>query len=133
MYGVFDGHGGKQAATFAAKHIVPVLQEQLVSVPLSSDHQLIQKLEEYKNQLSAKDTATWQAQDTLLAALPGALVTTFSQVQKEFFEHTQVSALRPIYCPCATSLGCSMHLKRISDTDSNHAESLLSGSQGFST
>ena len=29
LFGIFDGHGGKQAATFASKHMVPAVLEEL--------------------------------------------------------------------------------------------------------
>ena len=29
LFGIFDGHGGKQAASFASKHMVPAVLEEL--------------------------------------------------------------------------------------------------------
>lgn len=90
LYGVFDGHGGKQAATFASKHILPVLQQQLASVQASSGVKLAEELEDYREQLPAEDTAAWQAQGAFAEALPRALVETFRQVQEQFHAHTKV-------------------------------------------
>ena len=96
LYGVFDGHGGKQAANFASKHILPELQQQLAPVPESSDTKLSEALQDYKEQLPAEDMAAWQAQDVFAEALPQALVETFSQVQDKFHEHTKVQSLETI-------------------------------------
>ena len=37
LFGVFDGHGGKQAATFAAKHMASCLLAALPSVDASDE------------------------------------------------------------------------------------------------
>lgn len=87
---MFDGHGGKQAANFASKHILPELQQQLAAIQASSDFKLTSALEEYQEQLSVEDTSVWQLQDVFAEALPLALVQTFKQVQEKFHEHTKV-------------------------------------------
>ena len=91
VYGVFDGHGGKQAATFASKHVLPVLQEELVAVQLKPASQLPEELESF-SQISDQDRLVWQTQDALLSELPAALVNTFRKVQDQFHERTQVQS-----------------------------------------
>ena len=89
VYGVFDGHGGKQAAAFASKHILPILQEQLAGVDVNTDASVPEELESFP-QVSDEDKLVWQTQDALLQKLPEALVQTFKRVQDQFHEHTQV-------------------------------------------
>ena len=89
VYGVFDGHGGKQAAVFASKHVLPLLQEELADTSVKTDIIVPEGLEGY-NQLSEEDKLAWQAQDALVQQIPAALVATFHKVQQQFHEHTQV-------------------------------------------
>ena len=89
VFGVFDGHGGKQAANFAAKHVLPTLQEELADVTLTSEKAVPEELEAY-SQLSAEDKLAWHTQDALVQQLPAALVNTFRKVQEQFHENTQV-------------------------------------------
>lgn len=86
---MFDGHGGKQAASFAAKHVLPTLQEELADVTLTSDKAVPEELEAY-SQLSGEDKLAWLTQDALVQQLPAALVNTFRKVQEQFHENTQV-------------------------------------------
>lgn len=88
---MFDGHGGKQAAAFASKHILPELQQQLASIAAHPDFKLTEELEEYQEQLPDGATAVWQAQDVFAQALPNALVQTFRHTQNKFHEHTKVN------------------------------------------
>ena len=90
LYGVFDGHGGKQAAAFASKHILPVLQQQLTSIQAPCGAKLCDELEDYREWLPEEDIFAWQAQDAFAEALPRALAQTFRQVQEQFHEHTKV-------------------------------------------
>ena len=94
LFGVFDGHGGKQAASFASKHVLPILQEELAGVHVKSDTALPEVLCEY-TQLSDNDKLAWRMQDTMVQCLPAALVSTFKKVQDQFHAHTQVC-----YAPC---------------------------------
>ncbi len=89
VFGVFDGHGGKQAANYASKHVLPVLQEELADGLPVQDLILPEDLEGY-SKLTEEDKLAWQAQDALMQRLPAALVTTFRKVQEQFHEHTQV-------------------------------------------
>ncbi len=86
---MFDGHGGKQAANFAAKHVLPTLQEELADITLTSDKAVPEELEAY-SQLSDEDKLAWRTQDALVQQLPAALVNTFQKVQEQFHENTQV-------------------------------------------
>lgn len=86
---MFDGHGGKQAANFAAKHMLPTLQEELADIILTSDKAVPEELEAY-SQLSDEDKLAWHTQDALVQQLPAALVNTFRRVQEQFHKNTQV-------------------------------------------
>ncbi|KAL3143652.1 hypothetical protein ABBQ38_002448 [Trebouxia sp. C0009 RCD-2024] len=90
LFGVFDGHGGKQAAGFASKHVLPILQEELAGVDVKPDAALPEVLCEY-TQLSDDDKLAWRMQDAMVQCLPAALVSTFKKVQDQFHAHTQVS------------------------------------------
>ncbi|DBA75361.1 hypothetical protein WJX77_001579 [Trebouxia sp. C0004] len=90
VFGVFDGHGGKQAANFAAKHVLSTLQEELADITLTSDKAVPEELEAY-SQLSDEDKHAWHTQDALVQQLPAALVNTFRKVQEQFHKNTQVS------------------------------------------
>ena len=96
LFGVFDGHGGKQAASFASKHVLPTLQDELAGVDVKSDTALPEVLREY-TQLSDNDKLAWRVQDTMVQSLPAALVSTFKKVQDHFHAHTQVC-----YAPCTS-------------------------------
>lgn len=89
VYGVFDGHGGKQAANYAAKHVLAILQEELADTALDEDTEVPKELEAY-SQLCEEDRLAWYTQDALVKKLPAALVSTFQKVQEQFHEHTQV-------------------------------------------
>lgn len=89
LFGVFDGHGGKQAASFASKHVLPILQEALAGVNVKPDTALPEIFSEY-TQLSDDDKLAWRTQDTMVQCLPAALVSTFKKVQDQFHAHTQV-------------------------------------------
>ncbi|DBA81256.1 TPA: hypothetical protein ACH3X2_006882 [Trebouxia sp. C0005] len=90
VFGVFDGHGGKQAANFAAKHVLPTLQQELAEITLTPDEAVPEELEAY-SQLSDEDKLAWHTQDALVQQLPAALVKSFQKVQEQFHENTQIS------------------------------------------
>ena len=89
VFGVFDGHGGKQAANFASKHVLPILQEELAEVDIKSDPTTPEELQKY-SQVTDKDKLMWQMQDAMIQHLPTALVSSFKRVQEQFHNHTQV-------------------------------------------
>lgn len=89
LFGVFDGHGGKQAANFASKHVLPILQEELAGASLKAESALPEDLLEYA-ELSDEDKHAWHMQDTMVQHLPAALVSTFRKVQDQFHANTQV-------------------------------------------
>lgn len=90
LFCVFDGHGGKQAASFASKHVLPILQQELAGAILKTDIALPEDLLEY-TELSDEDKHAWHMQDTMVQRLPTALVSTFRKVQDQFHANTQVS------------------------------------------
>ena len=89
LFGVFDGHGGKQAANFASKHVLPIFQEELAGASLTTDTALPEDLSEY-TELSDDDRLAWQVQDAMVQCLPTALVSTFRKVQDQFHANTKV-------------------------------------------
>ena len=89
IFGVFDGHGGKQAANFASKHVLPILQNELAGANINTDTALPEGLWEY-TELPDEDKLAWQMQDTMVQCLPTALVSTFRKVQDQFHANTQV-------------------------------------------
>ena len=103
IFGVFDGHGGKQAANFASKHVLRILQDKLAGVTVQAGADLPEELQEY-SQLSKDDRLVWQTQDALVQELPAALVSTFQEVQEQFHKHTQVQSALSF---CSPALGCS--------------------------
>lgn len=121
VFGVFDGHGGKQAANFAAKHVLPILQEELADMSLKPGTTLPEALEGY-SQVSDEDKLAWQTQDAMVERLPAALVSTFKKVQDQFHEHAKV---------IITSMVSSLLLGRNScpPQDSHPRNSLLSSEE----
>lgn len=99
---MFDGHGGKQAASFASKHVLPILQEELAGASLKTESALPEDLLEY-SELSDEDKHAWHMQDTMVQRLPAALVATFRKVQDQFHANTQV---------CQSSASCSSVLHK---------------------
>lgn len=89
VFGVFDGHGGKQAANFASKHVLPILQHELAEVNVKAGAAIPEELQDY-SQVTDKDKLTWQLQDAMIQHLPSALVSTFKKVQEQFHNFSQV-------------------------------------------
>ena len=86
VFGIFDGHGGKMAATWAAKHMLQQLQTQLGEVaPPDADAPLPDELAHYAEHITAADSAGWQLQDQLVERLPEALKSAFVEVEAEYF------------------------------------------------
>ena len=104
IFGVFDGHGGKQAATYASRNLVERLQAVLQEhTSLESDLQEPCSLQRLRT-LDAVEDRTWQlwdAQDRVIQKLPSSLVECFSQLQSDFFKQAKVYA--PFFRPAPFS------------------------------
>ena len=95
VYGVFDGHGGKQAANFASRNLTEKLLAALeeTSKSLKNEEPESTALEELRgcSRLEGPDWALWQGQDRVIDALPAALTSAFQRLQADFFENCKVS------------------------------------------
>lgn len=113
MFGIFDGHGGKMAATWAAKHMLQQLQLHLgeVAAP-DADAPLPDGLAHYAEHISAADSAGWQLQDQLVERLPVALKSAFVEVEAEYFR----SPARVRLSKGALSCYCSLFLPDLNNT-----------------
>jgi serine/threonine protein phosphatase PrpC len=63
-FGVFDGHGGSQAATFASNHLLQAVMAEVDASPLPPP-----QLPAVEG-LSEEEAAVWRLQATLMARLP---------------------------------------------------------------
>lgn len=128
VFGIFDGHGGKQAAAFASKHLVPTLLAELDSggaADKGGSHPRAAaaggsgggggggaegvgpgpcdppEAAEVLGcaEIPAGDKALWRCQDRVSAALPGALCRAFCGVQDQFFNTSKVRVGRVWACP----------------------------------
>ncbi|KAK9918098.1 hypothetical protein WJX75_001295 [Coccomyxa subellipsoidea] len=111
IFGVFDGHGGKQAAVYASKHMMSAVLSALdqhigkddedtcengmciptkhapdAVVEVSAEEQLADC-----DVVKPEERALWRAQDAIVEAMPHALSDAFQKVEADFFEHTKVS------------------------------------------
>ena len=97
VYGVFDGHGGKQAANFASRNLTDKLLAALEESTRSLEHEEPESTarEELQgcSRLEGADWALWQRQDRVIDALPAALTSAFQRLQADFFENCKVSGL----------------------------------------
>ena len=97
VYGVFDGHGGKQAANFASRNLTDKLLAALEETTRFPEHEEPESTarEELQgcSRLGGEDWALWQGQDRVIDALPAALTSAFQRVQADFFENCKVSGL----------------------------------------
>ena len=96
FFGIYDGHGGKQAATYASRHLPDKLLE---VVPTASQREAgVGKAEpppelQSCKKLSEEDWMVWEQQEALVSGLPEALVEAFQKLQSDFFETTKVSSV----------------------------------------
>ncbi len=100
LFGVFDGHGGKQAATFASRQLLSRLQAALadgVAPACDPDSASaaageVAALREEAAAMGVLDTTlrACDGTDALAAALPQALFAAFAATQRDFFSHCQV-------------------------------------------
>lgn len=101
IFGIFDGHGGKQAATYASRHMADLLLATLAEENMAE----FAKECEARDQLLACSHVTeemsnlWEAQDQLVDVLPGSLTKVFGKLQTDFFQHTKVCILLKVPLP----------------------------------
>lgn len=121
LFGVFDGHGGKQAANFASKHVLPVLQQELARASVKTDTALPEDLWGY-TELSDEDKLAWQMQDTMVQRLPTALVSTFRKVQDQFHANTQVcyGSATTFFSGAQSTQHCSVRCQHLPSADALH-------------
>ena len=98
IFGVFDGHGGKQAATFASRN----LTERLLSILMTkaateSELEDCSALDQLQNSegVDSELWTAWDKQDKLITQLPGSLVESFHKLQHQFFQQAKVICLSP--------------------------------------
>ena len=93
IYGVFDGHGGKQAAVFSSKQFVNHLQQAVAKQghqENANDQPDIPKELQACAELKPEVWEAWDAQERLVACLPEAFVSCFKTLQDGFFEQSKV-------------------------------------------
>lgn len=94
LFGVFDGHGGKQAATFAARHLteylIALLGEREATAKGSRAHAPTDLRE--ANRVDDRCWKAWEQQFDLTARLPEAISDAFALVQKHFFDSLKVGS-----------------------------------------
>ena len=89
--GVFDGHGGKGAGQYAAKHMMAAVLSGLKEAPSKApDASGDLQFEPLQEELADKDKDAWQLQDAAVEQLPQALSQAFQQVQEAFFANSKV-------------------------------------------
>ena len=94
IYAVFDGHGGKQAATYASRNLTDkllgVLKEKGASRDSAKGTALPQELS-FPAELDSDVWSSWESQDLLTEDLPGCLAEAFGKLQEDFFQQAKVS------------------------------------------
>ena len=124
LFGVFDGHGGKQAAVYASRHLHTHLQTALrqpgiaspadegpdAAADSSNAGDAAAEAAELRIQVQTlgaapEDLAACDDADSVAAALPLALVAAFAATEQAFINHSQVRtaarslAAAPEQCP----------------------------------
>ena len=98
VYAVFDGHGGKQAATFASRNLteklVGLLRKSASSDKTSKGSPDLHKLS-FPAELDNEVWTYWESQDKLMEVLPGCLTEAFCKLQEDFFQQTKVRPDNP--------------------------------------
>jgi hypothetical protein len=107
VYGIFDGHGGKQAANYASRNLADKLLSAIGQADRSDfkdpDSAALEQLRSC-TKLDSKDWEVWEGQDQLTECLPGSLVQAFQRLQSDFFEQCKVSCLN---CTLLTPTECT--------------------------
>ena len=94
IYAVFDGHGGKQAATFASRNLTEKLlglakESAASSNKAKRDPRDLQELS-FPAELDSSVWSHWESQDQLTEVLPGCLTDAFCKLQEDFFQQSKV-------------------------------------------
>lgn len=76
-FGVFDGHGGKQSATFASKNLLPTVTKFLDRCAGEAPGAAASKLQG----ANPEDVAVWTAQEGLIERLPKVLLRVLPQLR----------------------------------------------------
>jgi serine/threonine protein phosphatase PrpC len=79
-YGVFDGHGGKAASAFAARHLLPHVARAAERCSFVSG---VSKQQQHHDKDAETPPQPWLAQDALAASLPWALKEGFASADAE--------------------------------------------------
>jgi len=93
VYGVFDGHGGKQAANYASRNLADKLLSAICQASKSEFEEAdCTAREELRgcSKLDGGDWGVWEGQDQVIEALPAALTQAFERLQTDFFEQCKV-------------------------------------------
>ena len=94
VFAVFDGHGGKQAATYASRNLTDkllgLLKERTSSKAASKDPAALQELS-FPEELGSESWSHWESQDQLTESLPYCLEEAFGKLQEDFFQQSKVS------------------------------------------
>lgn len=96
IYGVFDGHGGKQAATYASRNVtdklLASLKEKLATTGSSLNAASAAKQDpQLPPEVDRSLRDIWGLQDQITESLPESLADTFDRLQEDFFQQTKVS------------------------------------------
>ncbi|KAK9844809.1 hypothetical protein WJX74_007066 [Apatococcus lobatus] len=93
--GVFDGHGGKAAGQYTAKHLMPAVTSGLRegSSKMTAQREASEglDLDGLQSDLAGGDIDAWQLQDAAVEQLPEALSHAFQRVQQDFFTSSKQS------------------------------------------
>ena len=99
IYAVFDGHGGKQAATFASRNLtdklLSLLKESAASNSKASGGPSDLQEMSFPAELDSEIWSHWESQDKLTDNLPECLTEAFCKLQEDFFQQSKV---RYKYC-----------------------------------
>ncbi len=103
MFGVFDGHGGKQAAVYAAKNLFAEVAADLPNHMTSAAERGEGRPDDPKVLDGVPESVLqgWELQDAVVKGLPAALVSGFSSVNEKY-----IAAQKVWRCHLAVSLSC---------------------------
>eukprot|EP00193_Tetraselmis_chui_P011408 CAMPEP_0177777640 /NCGR_PEP_ID=MMETSP0491_2-20121128/15482_1 /TAXON_ID=63592 /ORGANISM="Tetraselmis chuii, Strain PLY429" /LENGTH=355 /DNA_ID=CAMNT_0019296767 /DNA_START=98 /DNA_END=1163 /DNA_ORIENTATION=- len=92
--GLFDGHGGKAAASYTSKnllkHVLAGLDD-AVERDVQSEQDEVDMSEQLKENTSPEDRALWGAQDRMVQLLPAAIASGFQATDREFKKRSKQS------------------------------------------
>lgn len=94
VFGVFDGHGGKQAALFAKNHslvhLTSAIKEHVKQEGANFEGDIPEDLKSCSDVHQSVWTE-WSQQQKLIESLPNAYISCFKHLQEAFFEGAKVS------------------------------------------